>query len=1354
MVVQVGGAKRSLLVDTGAEISILREAVPGVPMQSTNVFAKGVTGAILGVKGVQDLECNFEGRKILHSFVIANLDTSRDGIIGWDLLERMGAVIDARRRRMSFLDDLEESRVAVLSTEERKAVRCVEEGSQGSSTNPGEERGEIGEPEHKGVQSNSPRTKSRETVSSRGGHKQGKTLRVEKQRDAINLSSLGNAEANTTRKQTMERGGPWVRAITQVTIPSYSEAVIQARMEGLGNEEVLVEPLIQPQGGLRVARSLSRASRGVMTVKLLNLTASPVKVQKKQLLGQGEIIETDSEEEEPMWILSVERSEPTENEIEEKLSHLEEDDKRLLSKILLQYVDVFQEPGKEGCRVNVQHQIPTTCEKPIAKRPYRVPYHLRPVVEEHLADMLNSGVIEPSTSPWSAPVVLVRKKTTDGSLKYRFCTDFRALNEVTKVDTYPLPLINETLENLGRSRYFTTLDLHSGYHQIPIAKEDQEKTGFTTVGGHFEYKRMAFGLSGAPATFQRLMDNLLAKIKGTECLVYLDDVVVYSETIEEHAERLSHVLSVFKNANLKVNLKKCQFAQRSVNYLGHVVTATGVKPDPEKIQAVKNFPVPKNAKEIRSFLGLAGYYRRFVPEFAHVARPLTELTKKEVRFQWGFEQQQAFHNLKSSLYSDSVLVFPDFSKPFILATDASALALGAVLSQETEEGERPVAYASRQLNSAERNYSTTERELLAVVWATKQFRCYLLGRKFTLVTDHAALKWMLSLRDPSSRLTRWALRLAEFEYVVTHKPGKKHTNADALSRATAIASVTIELSPEKIRREQQVDNWCRELLQSDQGCVEEGIVFWKNDCQDRKEWKIAVPETLRQGVIHNCHGTPWAGHPGVERTCLRVKMRYFWPRLNADVKEYVRHCKQCAERKTPNNLKAPLTPAPEPNEPFELVSMDIVGPLPRTNNGFRYMLTFIDHFTRYAEAIPLKDQTAEAVARAFVDVIVARHGVPGRLLTDQGKNFTSELITATCRFLGIKKIRTTPYHPEGNGRLERLHRTLNESIAHFVRRDGRDWDRWLPYALMAYRSVPHSSTGYSPYFLLHGREMSMPGDFKLPEEFMGSSIEDHLLILRERLENAYEVAVKHSTKSAESRALIHNKKKTLRKFEVGDWVYLFDPAVKPGVSKKYLRPWRGPYRITKRMSDVLYQIEDGSGKLTIIHLNRLKEANPQPPGGSVEEDPICVKDGPPVESTPSESDEGNEAEEVEYFRFWVDEPDNEDPDPDQPTTEPEQVIRENESVASEGEVPEDPVESELEDSPGEPPLSEDSLDSPPGPIDNRRIDPSYRPSPQANRPRARSPYALRSRNQPGGSGDYSSALGRCSSRIEQRRATN
>ncbi|CAK9834654.1 Retrovirus-related Pol polyprotein from transposon 17.6 [Anthophora retusa] len=467
-----------------------------------------------------------------------------------------------------------------------------------------------------------------------------------------------------------------------------------------------------------------------------------------------------------------------------KTDHLNREEKHHVYKIIKEFSDRFYLPGDKLDKVpNFHHSIHTTDEVPINTRQYRYPPIHQEEIQQQVGTLLSQGIIKHSTSPYNSPLWIVPKKAdNEGNKRWRMVIDFRALNEKTISDKYPLPQITEILDKLGGAKYFSVFDLANGFHQIEMDAKDRQKTAFTTPHGHYEFARMPFGLKNAPPTFQRLMDQVLTGLQGTELFVYLDDIVVYSSSLREHEIKVKKLLSRLREHGLTLQTNKCQFLRKEVTYLGHVVSADGVKPDPRNLQAVKEFPVPKSQKNIQQFLGLTGYYRRFIQDYSVKAKPLIKLLGKGIRFNWTQEQQKSFEQLRNELCTQPILQYPDFNRPFIITTDASDFAVGAVLSQGEIGRDLPIAYASRSLNKAERNYSATEKECLAMVYAVQYFRPYVFGRKFTLVTDHRPLVWLHSVKDPTSRLVKWKLKLLEYEYDVKHKPGKINMNADALSR--------------------------------------------------------------------------------------------------------------------------------------------------------------------------------------------------------------------------------------------------------------------------------------------------------------------------------------------------------------------------------------------------------------------------------------------------------------------------------------------------------------------------------------------------------------------------------------------
>lgn len=467
-----------------------------------------------------------------------------------------------------------------------------------------------------------------------------------------------------------------------------------------------------------------------------------------------------------------------------RTSHLNEEERINLETLCGRYADIFYLEGETLTFSNtIKHSIKTTDEIPVYTKSYRYPFIHRQEVREQIQCMLDQGIIRPSDSAWSSPIWIVPKKSdASGKTKWRIVIDFRKVNEKTIDDKYPIPNITDILDKLGNCQYFSTLDLASGFHQIEMNPADISKTAFNVEHGHFEFLRMPMGLKNAPSTFQRVMDNVLRGLQNKICLVYLDDIIVFSTSLQEHIENLEKVFNRLRESNFRIQMSKSEFLKKETAYLGHVITRDGIKPNPDKISAIQNYPIPKTATEIKRFLGLVGYYRKFIPNFARITKPMTQCLKKGYKIILNQDYTDCFEKCKKLLTNDPILQYPDFSKEFILTTDASNLAIGAVLSQGPIGSDKPIAYASRTLNTSEINYSTIEKELLAIVWATKYFRPYLFGRKFKIMTDHRPLQWIMNIKEPNSRLTRWRLKLSEYDFSVIYKQGKYNCNADALSR--------------------------------------------------------------------------------------------------------------------------------------------------------------------------------------------------------------------------------------------------------------------------------------------------------------------------------------------------------------------------------------------------------------------------------------------------------------------------------------------------------------------------------------------------------------------------------------------
>ncbi|UYV66446.1 hypothetical protein LAZ67_4001706 [Cordylochernes scorpioides] len=887
------------------------------------------------------------------------------------------------------------------------------------------------------------------------------------------------------------------------------------------------------------------------------------------------------------------------------LSH--EDRNRLLD-VLKRFIGVFelQKAGPKRTSLDVKHRIDTGDHAPIRQRPYRVSPYERGVIQTEVDKMLKSGIVKPSDSPWSSPVVLVKKK--DGT--WRFCVDYRRLNKITRKDVYPLPRIDDTLDSLKGASVFSTMDLKSGYWQIEVDEADREKTAFVTPDGLFEFKVMPFGLCNAPATFERIMDNLLRGLKWNICLCYLDDIIVFSKTMEEHILRLEMVLNCLSKAGLTLNLEKCHFGSRRMKVLGHLIDGDGIYPDPDKVEAVRNFPRPKNVSEVRSFLGLCSYYRRFIKSFADITGPLNELLKKGKQFSWNDRQEDSFNNLKSALTSEPVLGHFDEAAPIYVHTDASGFGIGSVLVQLRDGCEQPIAYASRTLSKSEKNYSTTEKECLAVVWSISKFRPYLFGRHFSVVTDHHSLCWLANLKDPSGRLARWALRLQEYEVAVCYKNGRKHKDADCLSRSPL--PDTAEETEEDIlclavlcdvEKEQQRDPSLTKIIANcgdpnyKRFVIINNILYKKNYDPLGRPWLLVVPRTLRLEVLRSSHDAPTAGHLGFAKTYDRIRRRLFWPGLYRSVRNYVGHCRECQRRKKipqlpPGNLK-PIAPV---SIPFQKIGMDLLGRFPPTRDGNRWVIVCTDYLTKYAVTKAIPTGGAVEVAKFMVNDVVLKHGAPRELITDRGRSFQAKVVNELTKMCGMSHYFTTAYHPQTNGLTERLNKTLVDMLSMYVDVDQKNWDSVLPFITFAYNTARQETTGFSPFFLVHGREAETMLDALFPYQ-PDYEEDEHISHLMMDAEEARQLARLQTLKAQAIDKERYDSRHKPVYYDVGDLVWVFTPVRKVGLSEKLLKKYFGPYRITKKLSDVNYEVTtvDESRRKAkykdVVHVLRMKPYN-------------------------------------------------------------------------------------------------------------------------------------------------------------------
>ncbi|XP_058783964.1 uncharacterized protein LOC131658715 [Vicia villosa] len=840
------------------------------------------------------------------------------------------------------------------------------------------------------------------------------------------------------------------------------------------------------------------------------------------------------------------------------LATLPKDTNPKLSNLLHKYLPIFQpHTGLPPPRPHDHHinLFPNTA--PINVKPYRYPHYQKTAMTTIIDDMLKEGTIVPSQSPFSSPVLLVKKK--DGT--WRFCVDYRALNVVTVKDRFPIPTIDELLDELGSAKIFTKLDLRSGYHQIRMASEDTHKTTFRTFDGHYEFLVMPFGLTNAPSTFQSAMNDLLRPYLRKFVLVFFDDILIFSSTFSEHLSHLQIIFYLLLANFYVVKFSKCVFAVPTVHYLGHVISKGMVAPDAEKIQAILDWPQPRSLTALRGFLGLTGFYRRFVKNYATLASPLTDLLRS-TKFVWSTEATSAFTELQRTMTNMPVLTLPNFTKKFIVETDASGVAIGAVLSQEGH----PIAFFSKKMCPRMQAASVYVREMFAVTEAVKKWRQYLLGQEFHIFTDQKSLRNLLLQKVQTPEQQKWAAKLQGFNFEIFYKPGKTNVVADALSRKyTTEEPVLLSLSSSipdlltKLRAFYATDSAGKQMITQlfDKGIggtnfkFSKGLIFYKE--------KLFIPELdrLRATVLHEYHDTPTAGHSGVKATLARVSASFSWPGMYKEVKSLIKHCDTCQHNKyLTQKKKGLLQPLPIPSQVWEDITMDFITHLP---NSFGHTCIWVvcDRLSKSAHFIALPSKfTARDIAQRFTVEIARLHGAPKSIISDRDPLFLSNFWQEFHKIQGTMLKYSTAYHPETDGQTEVLNRSVETYLRCFASTHPGKWYKFLHLAEYWYNTSFHTAIQTTPFRALYGRD---PPNIR---DFVSGSVQDQSL--EDTLQQHQEILKTLKVNLQKSRVQMEKQANTQRFY--------------------------GPYKIIKRIGNVAYllNLPSSSRIHPVVHVSILR----------------------------------------------------------------------------------------------------------------------------------------------------------------------
>ena len=1074
--------------------------------------------------------------------------------------------------------------------------------------------------------------------------------------------------------------------VEDAVIPPLSKMITQAAYflnpadKITPSDTVEIRPLEGQLGNVAVGRAISRVNNGSFAVELVNPFDTPITVRADNVLGHvtftndeevdlcseatdivlsygGDDSGYESEEgcasqttpttaaENASQPADTVEALPTPKEAPPKpsidYSTIAEDAKPHLDKLKdlleVKHAAIFSTCERDRGKTDlVEYHAHIKPGPPISLPAYRTTPEMQAQIDQHVHEMLADGLVSHSTSSYAAPVLMVRKKLGG----WRFVTDFRKLNARCERVVYPLPRIEDSLRKLKKPRFFSTMDLTKGFWQIPIAQEDRKYFAFSTGTMHVEYNVMPMGALNSSATMQALMALILRGLPAEHIICFLDDILVASATMEDHILHLDLVLGAIRRAGLKLNAKKCLFAQESVSCLGHRLGRDGISPDPHNLNKIEKWKPPRSRTEVRQFLGLTGYYRQMIAGYASIASPLTNLTKLDTDWKWTDVEQKAFETLKNYLTSDTIMAYPDFSRPFWVKADASGGCVGFVLTQKYDKKEKVIAYGSKKLTETQQRYSTYDKEFFGILTAVRTYSHYLRQGHFYVVTDHRPL---LNLRkidpktDATGRRVRWSIELNLYDFEIMYKKGKAHSDADAMSRLTdhddyaeeeefaanrlggdatlfallgmdvgAAAAVELIASDDKrklLTDAQDADFTIREVKDAvrrgiplpkgyseafytkyfNRLTIIDGTLFRKavTGSSHTPTLQAIIPPSLVDEVLRDAHGGKFAGHPGYRHMCGILLRHVVWPGIFVDTKKFVTKCQQCDIVTQPNPPAKTELQSIDPEYVFQHVCCDLIQ-LPVAPGGWKYICVFMDVFSRHVSFYKLKDKSTLSFTRALEDY-VAHVGCPHKLSCDNGAEFCSELVEAVTKIMGIKKRTSVVYRPQSQGMVERMNREIIDQLTKLLLECGTTWPEHMHYVALLHNSSVASRTGESPNMVFFGRELPIPAFSDLSVNTIRSkSVREYVEKMKPRAKLIRDSARLHTLQQSAKTAEAYNRKAKHTPHQPGDLVYYKEiPKNRTKLDPK----WTGPVEVVKRHANA-------HGQQGTTYTLRFKDGNP------------------------------------------------------------------------------------------------------------------------------------------------------------------